>query len=64
MEKITKEELMEMLNGVTLSDDELEMIAGGGYTTGLSDCLAKCKLTKISTTILKTCVEKCKSLYA
>ena len=30
MEKITKEELLNKLGGVALSDDELEKVAGGG----------------------------------
>ena len=29
MEKITKEELLNKLGGVALSDDELEMVSGG-----------------------------------
>ena len=36
MEKITKEELLEKLGGVPLSDDELETVAGGG---AFEDCV-------------------------
>ena len=48
MEKITKEELKNLIGGKALSDDELEMVTGGETNycdqkaqTDLSDCLAQ-----------------------
>ena len=38
MEIITKEELLEKLGGIALSDDELEKISGGG---AFEDCVLK-----------------------
>lgn len=47
MEKITKDELLEKLGGVPLSDDEMEKIAGGApfclsklvWSDELQDCV-------------------------
>ena len=39
MEKITKEELKNLLGGKALSDEELETVAGGDIPT---DCIKKC----------------------
>ena len=39
MEKITKEELIEMLGGIALSNEELEMVSGGINWNCFANCL-------------------------
>ena len=38
MEKITKEELKNLLGGKALNDEELEMVAGGGDGKYVTEC--------------------------
>ena len=57
MEKITKEELLNKLGGVALSDDELEKVSGGGG----EDCALKCDGMSGPNKI--HCMDKCYSYY-
>lgn len=63
MEKITKEELMEKLLNKQMSDDELELIAGGSE---INDCLKDClKLPpNVPSYVLQACVQNCVKCYA
>ena len=63
MEKITKEELMEKLLNKQMSNDELELIAGGSI---IDDCLKDCyKLPpNVPSYVLRACVQSCVERYA
>ena len=54
MEKISKEEIINSIGGLSLSDDELENVSGGG-----EDCALKCDGMSGSNKI--HCLDKCYS---
>ena len=63
MEKITKEELKNLIGGKALSDDELEKVAGGD---AYSNCTDLCKFLGQSTGKLgemTICMSRCGEYY-
>lgn len=54
VEKITKEELLEKLGRIPLSDDELTLVAGGGH-----DCYDNCDMSYSLGDNLIHCYDAC-----